>query len=123
MKLLTLLVVVVIGGGGPPAALRYREEHHETEPIFTQASITLFRVEGGESRQVAATARGGKLRARVGPGKYLIKSLANDTPGQTPNPSCGSTRQPQSFKPGGGFTIQIKPGVRRVHLRLECRTK
>jgi hypothetical protein len=121
MKLLTLLVVVVTLVGGPPGATRHRKERHET-PIFTQASITLFRVEGGESRQVAA-ARGGTLRTRVRPGRYVIKSLANDTPAQAPNPPCGSTRQPQSFKPGGGFAIRIKPGVRRVHVTLKCRTK
>ncbi|MGH2854605.1 MAG: hypothetical protein ACRDLF_10515 [Solirubrobacteraceae bacterium] len=119
MKLLTLLVVVAVGGGGAPG--RRDREHHRPvpRPIFNQASITLFRVEGGKPRQIA-TAGGGKLREHVRPGRYLIKAVANDAHGQGVNPPCGSSRDRQSFKPGVGLPIQIKPGVRRVHVTLEC---
>jgi hypothetical protein len=119
MKLLTLLVVVAVGGGGPPGALRHDREHHKLAPIFRQASITLFRIEGGAPRQVAV-AGAGKLRERVQPGRYLIKAVANDTPPHTLNPPCGDPRVPRSFKPGIGLSITIKPGVRRVRVTLEC---
>jgi len=124
IKLLTLLVVVAVGGGGPPGVIRRDREHHKPvpRPIFRQASITLFRVEGGTPRQVAAGG-GGKLRERVRPGRYLIKAVANDTPPHTLNPPCGTPRAPQSFKPGVGLSIQIKPGVRRIHVTLECPVK
>ncbi len=124
MKLLTLLVVVVLGGGGPPGVIRHDREHHRPvpRPIFRQAGITLYRVEGGVPHPVA-TASGGKLHERVRPGRYLIKAVANDTPPHTLNPPCGTPRVPQSFKPGVGLSIQIKPGVRRVHVTLECPMK
>jgi hypothetical protein len=121
MKLLTLLVVVALGGGNAPAAVRYRREHHLPVPIFRQATISVSRYTATGLHFVATSH--GKLKLHVPAGRYFIQALANDTPGQTPIPPCGSSRFPGSFELGHGFTIQIKPGTRRVRLTLECTTK
>lgn len=123
MNPLTLLVVVVVSTGGAPGLLKRESEHHKVPlSVFKQATVTLYRVVAGQPDQMARTG-GGKLTRRVAPGHYVIKAVANDTPGQTPNPACGSSRDRESFKPGAGFPVTIRPGTKRIHIQLECLRK
>jgi hypothetical protein len=107
-KPLTLLVAVAVGAGGP--ARRDHKTPHAT--AFGQATVLLERPAlSGEWRDVAVS-EDGELKVRLVPGHYRVQAIANDEPGQSPQPPCG---EPD--------IVVIRPREKSLKVTLYCQMK